>query len=720
MIDGDVLKKENFLSEFDSEAQKALVRHNLGLDNLQFEQSGYTQEEVNTLLDRLEVKVNSSQLDKANAIRTYIDQEVEDLIAADEAEKLARQQGEEALQKICDRLDRRISAIDPTTSGGGATMEQVRLAIEDYAQPKGDYATITYVNELTASLNDFALKSDLADFVTLDAVKELIPSLEEYATEEYVTKAIADALANVKPLPDTPIDPNTPTSDCQVIDVLVNGESIVKNKIAQIELPILSISVNGEAIEADENGNIDITVAGSGEGLTASQKSLLTTLQSQVSAGKILSTNDYDDFATAQVAKIVNLEQDSHTHSNLALLESITQEQIDAWSSNGGLTSEQIELLNKVNNLTNIDTLTSISQSDITAWNAIKTADSKYPSKTDIQTLQASNTALQQENALLKSQNSDITTQLAQLKADIEALREGREPEEVDVLTAITVSPEVITINAGESVPAIQVTASYSKSNPKTIALSDCTGTSSDLAVATWNNGIIAKNPGSTAIMIKYSEGGIEKSCSVILTIKAAPQEVVLTSIEPSTKSITKKVGASPVAVTFTAKYSDGSSNPILSISGISSDSTVARWENNKVTIGEEGSTILTFTYEGKSCQIPVNVLAETEQPTTTLQYVGYARTQDRIFQNSLCETESVEGTWNASNTQWLDPEEAKHYLFIITTEDIKEIGAPGVGTYTLSDINRGIVTDDAGNTYTIYRIGPAANNSSEIFINLN
>jgi uncharacterized protein YjdB len=88
------------------------------------------------------------------------------------------------------------------------------------------------------------------------------------------------------------------------------------------------------------------------------------------------------------------------------------------------------------------------------------------------------------------------------------------------VLTSILVLPETMTMFVGENETVTSITASYNYGPDANIALAACTYVSDDESVATVATGVITGvGAGSATITVSYTEGGITKTDTVVVTV---------------------------------------------------------------------------------------------------------------------------------------------------------------------------------------------------------
>jgi uncharacterized protein YjdB len=201
-------------------------------------------------------------------------------------------------------------------------------------------------------------------------------------------------------------------------------------------------------------------------------------------------------------------------------------------------------------------------------------------------------------------------------------------------LTEITVLPETMTLFVGEDSTVTSITASYNYGPDKTIALSDCSYDSEDESIATVAIGVItAVEAGPATITITYSEGGITKTDTVVVTVNA----IVLTEIVvlPETMNLLK--GDSETITSVTAHYNNGDT-AIITLADCtysSDDESIATVAIGVITAVEAGTAIITLNYTKggitKTDTVVVTVNAKlteiTVLPETMTLFVGEDRT---------------------------------------------------------------------------------------------
>jgi len=167
-------------------------------------------------------------------------------------------------------------------------------------------------------------------------------------------------------------------------------------------------------------------------------------------------------------------------------------------------------------------------------------------------------------------------------------------------LTSIQVSPITLQIFVEISNTIASVTAYYDSGGSIGLTLVDCTYSSSNPNIAAVNNSgvITGVAVGSATITVTYTEGGITKTDTVIVTVSDIPKVLTSISVLPSTMNI--YIGDSETIASVTAHYDDGSSMALgLDLASYNSNHTNIASVNTtgRVTGVSTGSATITVTY---------------------------------------------------------------------------------------------------------------------------
>ncbi len=89
-------------------------------------------------------------------------------------------------------------------------------------------------------------------------------------------------------------------------------------------------------------------------------------------------------------------------------------------------------------------------------------------------------------------------------------------------LASISVLPETMSVDTGDTEPITSVTAYYDDGSNTSIAKADCSFESSDTNIATVNNygQVVGKTAGNVTITVSYTEDGITKEDIVSVTVE--------------------------------------------------------------------------------------------------------------------------------------------------------------------------------------------------------
>lgn len=137
----EVLKKNNFLSEFETAEEKALARHNLGLNNLH---TGNSPEELREL-QKL-IGENASTIEKVDAkVNDLIDQ-LKDVVYGEDTEDTEIDIIDNTLAKL-NNLEKELSELKITVISNIEEIQENLDELDDKYQKKGNYVNNRGANE---------------------------------------------------------------------------------------------------------------------------------------------------------------------------------------------------------------------------------------------------------------------------------------------------------------------------------------------------------------------------------------------------------------------------------------------------------------------------------------------------------------------------------------------------------------------------------------------
>jgi len=126
---------------------------------------------------------------------------------------------------------------------------------------------------------------------------------------------------------------------------------------------------------------------------------------------------------------------------------------------------------------------------------------------------------------------------------------------EVILLTEIVVLQETMNLFSGDSEFITSITAHYNNGATVGLKLNDCTYSSDDESIATVAVGVItAVEAGTATITVSFTEGGITKTDTVVVTVNAKLENI---TVLPET--MTLFVGEDRTITSITASYNYGS-----------------------------------------------------------------------------------------------------------------------------------------------------------------
>lgn len=196
---------------------------------------------------------------------------------------------------------------------------------------------------------------------------------------------------------------------------------------------------------------------------------------------------------------------------------------------------------------------------------------------------------------------------------------------------------------------------------------------------------------------------------SRIATLESTVNGPVLTRIYASQTSISITTeGNSNIAIY--AEYSNNSSVEITNTCTVSfSNNSIANYSNGIITPRTEGYTKITFTYNGKTCEVELTVTNTQSETPIYPQYIGFATSPSQIFENTTFKVDNISGDWSGKNIHTYGTTDI-YGIFIITTQNIQSIDQNGLAI-DLTEANRGTLPHSTnGQTYTIYMAGTTTN----------
>ena len=196
---------------------------------------------------------------------------------------------------------------------------------------------------------------------------------------------------------------------------------------------------------------------------------------------------------------------------------------------------------------------------------------------------------------------------------------------------------------------------------------------------------------------------------SRIATLESTVNGPVLTRIYASQTSISITTeGNSNIAIY--AEYSNNSSVEITNSCTVSfSNNSIANYSNGIITPRTEGYTKITFTYNGKTCEVELTVTNTQSETPIYPQYIGFATSPSQIFENTTFKVDNISGDWSGKNIHTYGTTDI-YGIFIITTQNIQSIDQNGLAI-DLTEANRGTLPHSTnGQTYTIYMAGTTTN----------
>lgn len=192
---------------------------------------------------------------------------------------------------------------------------------------------------------------------------------------------------------------------------------------------------------------------------------------------------------------------------------------------------------------------------------------------------------------------------------------------------------------------------------------------------------------------------------SRIATLESTVNGPILTRIYASQTDISITTEGNSI-ITIYAEYSNNNSVEITNSCTVSfSNNSIANYSNGTITPLAEGNTKITFTYNGKTCEVQLTVTNSQPEVIIYPQYIGFASDPSQIFENTTFKVDNVSGNWSGKNIHTYGTADI-YGVFIITTQNIQSIDQNGLAI-DLNEANKGTLPHSTnGQTYTIYMAG--------------
>ena len=202
---------------------------------------------------------------------------------------------------------------------------------------------------------------------------------------------------------------------------------------------------------------------------------------------------------------------------------------------------------------------------------------------------------------------------------------------------------------------------------------------------------------------------------SRIATLESTVNGPVLTRIYASQTNISITTEGNSIIAIY-AEYSNNSSVEITNTCNVSfSNNSIANYSNGIITPLTEGNTKITFTYNGKTCEVELTVTNTQSETPIYPQYIGFATSPSQIFENTTFKVDNISGDWSGKNIHTYGTTDT-YGVFIITTQDIQSITQGGLAI-DLTEANRGtLIHSTNSQTYTIYMAGTTTNPNDVAF----
>ena len=199
---------------------------------------------------------------------------------------------------------------------------------------------------------------------------------------------------------------------------------------------------------------------------------------------------------------------------------------------------------------------------------------------------------------------------------------------------------------------------------------------------------------------------GLESRIAILESTVNGP---VLTRIYASQTDISITTEGNSI-ITIYAEYSNNNSVEITNSCTVSfSNNSIANYSNGTITPLAEGNTKITFTYNGKTCEVQLTVTNSQPEVVAYPQYIGFASDYSQIFENTTFKVDNISGDWSGKNIHTYGTTDI-YGVFIITTQNIQSITQSELAI-DLDEAYRGtLIHSTNGQTYTIYMAGTTTN----------
>lgn len=318
-----------------------------------------------------------------------------------------------------------------------------------------------------------------------------------------------------------------------------------------------------------------------------------------------LSTYATKNYVNEEIAKIE--VGDKHTHSNLSILNNITQTKVNEWNGKANASHTHSDYANKTHTHTEY-----ASSSHTHNYASASHTHSDYANKThthstsDISNLSSYVSSLITDDVYINSLKSTIDTlssELAKVKTDIEALKNNHGSTNVPV-TDINCSDWDVSLQVGQTK---QITASVVPSNA-TNKLIHWYSDNPSVATVSSNGLITAKGIGYTKVTATTDDGGHKYDIHVNVSEKTSDNVVTGISVSPSSVNIGMRE-TSDVTILFDGEVTDKTIEFMSSSEAIASVSDLGSYRYRITGVGQGQTSIRFRTSDGKfetSCSVTV------------------------------------------------------------------------------------------------------------------
>ena len=388
------------------------------------------------------------------------------------------------------------------------------------------------------------------------------------------------------------------------------------------------------------------------------------------------------NYVNEEIAKIE--VGDKHTHSNLSVLNNITQTKVNEWNGKANASHTHSDYANKTHTHTEY-----ASSSHTHNYASASHTHSDYANKThthstsDISNLSSYVSSLITDDVYINSLKSTIDTlssELAKVKTDIEALKNNHGSTNVPV-TDINCSDWDVSLQVGQTK---QITASVVPSNA-TNKLIHWYSDNPSVATVSSNGLITAKGIGYTKVTATTDDGGHKYDIHVNVSEKTSDNVVTGISVSPSSVNIGMRE-TSDVTILFGGEVTDKTIEFMSSSEAIASVSDSGSYRYRITGVGQGQTSIRFRTSDGKfetSCSVTVTASSSGGGGGVTLNEYEESCKSEYILDKMYPMGQAHEAIPNGNITGWkYNSRWENQDRPIAMSHSCGQSGCPGTGAF--------------------------------------